>query len=176
MYDKYDTALSRGRSEQKDTGRKFNINQIRSIILLSGQCILDLGSFAHLDATYLQELIGLIEFLEPLDTRRISVVKIGCHKKYVSLMRKIHVLRASWELIRYLFVCLITFSCALLLLSLLSDRQVKIMNILTRFIDYDYKSIVAIIRAKHVLTLHLSTANWRCSLLAAAARTLMHVM
>ena len=56
-------------------------------------------------------------------------------------------------------VCLITFSCTLLLLSLLSDRQVKRMYILTRFIDYHYKSILSIIRAKHVLTLHLSTAN-----------------
>ena len=35
------------------------------------------------------------------------------------------------------------------------------MVILNLFIDYHYKSIVSIIRAKHVLTLHLSTANWR---------------
>ena len=35
------------------------------------------------------------------------------------------------------------------------------MHKLTRFIDYHYKSIVSIIRVGHVLTLHLSTANWR---------------
>ena len=35
------------------------------------------------------------------------------------------------------------------------------MDELTRFIDYHYKSIVSTIRARHVLTLHLSTANWR---------------
>ena len=56
---------------------------------------------------------------------------------------------------------LITFSYTLLLLSLLSDRQVKMINILSRFIDYHLQSIVSIIRARHVLTLHLSTANWR---------------
>ena len=33
------------------------------------------------------------------------------------------------------------------------------MDELTRFIDYHYKSIVSTIRARHVLTLHLSTAN-----------------
>ena len=55
--------------------------------------------------------------------------------------------------------CLITFSCALLLLSLLSDRQVKMINILSSFIYYHLQSIVSIIRAKHVFTLHLSTAN-----------------
>ena len=63
-----------------------------------------------------------------------------------------------------IFVCIVYFNnvqLCIILLSLLSDRQVKIMNILTRFIDYHYKSIVSIIRAKHVFTLHLSTANWR---------------
>ena len=70
--------------------------------------------------------------------------------------------------------CLITFSCTLLLLSLLSDRQVKMINILTRFIEYHYKSIVSIIRAKHVLTLHLSTQlTEESSLLAAAARRML---
>ena len=43
----------------------------------------------------------------------------------------------------------------------MSDRQVKMINILSRFIDYHLQSIVSIIRAKHVLTLHLTTANWR---------------
>ena len=33
------------------------------------------------------------------------------------------------------------------------------MVILHLFIDYHYKSIVSIIRERHVLTLHLSTAN-----------------
>ena len=58
-------------------------------------------------------------------------------------------------------ICLKTFNCALLLLSLLLDRQVKMINILSRFIDYQLQSIVSIIRAKHVFTLHLSTANGR---------------
>ena len=35
------------------------------------------------------------------------------------------------------------------------------MVILHLFIDYHYKSIVSIIRKRHVLTLHLSTANCR---------------
>ena len=35
------------------------------------------------------------------------------------------------------------------------------MVILCLFIDYHYKSIVSIIRERHVLTLHLSTANCR---------------
>ena len=35
------------------------------------------------------------------------------------------------------------------------------MVILHLFIDYHYKSIVSIIRERHVLTLHLSTANCR---------------
>ena len=58
-----------------------------------------------------------------------------------------------------------------------SYKQVEGMVILNLFIDYHYKSIVSSIRAKHVLTLHLSTANCRrSSLLAAAARTLLQVM
>ena len=65
-----------------------------------------------------------------------------------------------WYLI-ICIVCLITFSCTLLLLSLLSYKQDEKKYILTRFIDYHYKSIVSIIRAKHVLALYLSTANWR---------------
>ena len=49
--------------------------------------------------------------------------------------------------------------------------QVKEMVNLNLFIDSHYKYIVSIIRVKHILTLHLSTANWRISsLLAAAAR------
>ena len=35
------------------------------------------------------------------------------------------------------------------------------MVILHLFIDYHYKSIVSTITERHVLTLHLSTANWR---------------
>ena len=38
-------------------------------------------------------------------------------------------------------------------------RQVKEMVILHLFIEHHYKSIVSIIRERHVLTLHLSTAN-----------------
>ena len=41
----------------------------------------------------------------------------------------------------------------------MSHKQVEEMDIL--FIDYHYKSIVSIIRERHVLTLHLSTANCR---------------
>ena len=39
--------------------------------------------------------------------------------------------------------------------------QVKEMDNLNLFIDSHYKYIVSIIRVKHILTLHLSTANWR---------------
>ena len=38
-------------------------------------------------------------------------------------------------------------------------RQVKEMDNLNLFIDSHYKYIVSIIRVKHILTLHLSTAN-----------------
>ena len=48
---------------------------------------------------------------------------------------------------------------ALLLLSLWSYKQVEEMVILHLFTDYHYKSIVSTIRERHVLTLHLSTAN-----------------
>ena len=37
--------------------------------------------------------------------------------------------------------------------------QVKEMDNLNLFIDSHYKYIVSIIRVKHILTLHLSTAN-----------------
>ena len=40
-------------------------------------------------------------------------------------------------------------------------RQVKEMVILHLFIEHHYKYIVSIIRERHVLTLHLSTANCR---------------
>ena len=40
-------------------------------------------------------------------------------------------------------------------------KQVEEMDNLNLFIDYHYKSIVSIIRERHVLTLHLSTANCR---------------
>ena len=50
--------------------------------------------------------------------------------------------------------------------------QVKEMDNLNLFIDSHYKYIVSIIRVKHILTLHLSTATEEsCPLLAAAART-----
>ena len=39
--------------------------------------------------------------------------------------------------------------------------QVKEMDNLNLFIDSHYKYIVLSIRERHVLTLHLSTANWR---------------
>ena len=45
--------------------------------------------------------------------------------------------------------------------SRLSDRQDEEMDYLNLFIDYHYKSIVSIIWARHILTLHLSHANWR---------------
>ena len=40
-------------------------------------------------------------------------------------------------------------------------KQVKEMVILHLFIEHHYKYIVSIIRERHVLTLHLSTADWR---------------
>ena len=43
-------------------------------------------------------------------------------------------------------------------------KQVKEMDNLNLFIDYHCKYIVSIIRVKHILTLHLSTANWRIKL------------
>ena len=39
--------------------------------------------------------------------------------------------------------------------------QVKEMDNLNLFIDSHYKYIVSIIKVKHILTLHLSAANWR---------------
>ena len=48
----------------------------------------------------------------------------------------------------------------LVVLSRLLYRQDKRMDELNLFIDYHYKSIVSIIWARHVLTLHLSHANW----------------
>ena len=50
------------------------------------------------------------------------------------------------------------------LYSCMSHKQDKEMDNLNLFIDYHYKSIVSIIRVKHILTLHLSTANWRIKL------------
>ena len=47
----------------------------------------------------------------------------------------------------------------ILISSCMSHKQVEEMDILNLFIDYHYKSIVSIIRERHVLTLHLSTAN-----------------
>ena len=51
-----------------------------------------------------------------------------------------------------IFVCFVV-------LSRLSYKQDKRMDKLNLFIDYHYKSIVSVIRARHVLTLHLSHAN-----------------
>ena len=48
-----------------------------------------------------------------------------------------------------------------LLYSCVTYRQVKEMVNLNLFIDSHYKYIVSIIRVKHILTLHLSTANCR---------------
>ena len=45
------------------------------------------------------------------------------------------------------------------LYSCMSHKQDKEMDNLNLFIDYHYKYIVSIIRVKHILTLHLSTAN-----------------
>ena len=61
-------------------------------------------------------------------------------------------------MIRYLF-CL--YCIVLTLCCFLNSRinKLKEMVILNLFIDYHYKSIVSIIRERHVLTLHLSTAN-----------------
>ena len=47
------------------------------------------------------------------------------------------------------------------LYSCVTYRQVKEMVNLNLFIDSHYKYIVSIIRVKHILTLHLSTANCR---------------
>ena len=47
------------------------------------------------------------------------------------------------------------------LYSCKSYKQVEEMVILHLFIEHHYKSIVSIIRERHVLTLHLSTANCR---------------
>ena len=44
------------------------------------------------------------------------------------------------------------------------DKGRKKWVILHLFIEHHYKSIVAIIRERHILTLHLSTANWRIKL------------
>ena len=43
-------------------------------------------------------------------------------------------------------------------------KQVKEMVILHLFIEHHYKYIVLSIRERHILTLHLSTANWRIKL------------
>ena len=45
--------------------------------------------------------------------------------------------------------------------SIMIYTQVKEMDNLNLFIDSHYKYIVSIIRVKLILTLHLSTANWR---------------
>ena len=45
--------------------------------------------------------------------------------------------------------------------SCVTYRQVKEMVTLNLFIESHYKYIVSIIRVKHILTLHLSTANCR---------------
>ena len=52
------------------------------------------------------------------------------------------------------------------LYSCVMYKQVKEMFILHLFIEHHYKYIVLSIRERHVLTLHLSTANWRIMLTA----------
>ena len=43
-------------------------------------------------------------------------------------------------------------------------KQVKEMDTLHLFIEHHYKYIALSIRERHILTLHLSTANWRIEL------------
>ena len=50
------------------------------------------------------------------------------------------------------------------LYSCVTYRQVKEMVTLHLFIESHYKYIVLSIRERHILTLHLSTANWRIKL------------
>ena len=57
--------------------------------------------------------------------------------------------------------CVINVFVASSLYSCKSYKQVEEMVILHLFIEHHYKSIVSIIRERHVLTLHLSTANCR---------------
>ena len=57
--------------------------------------------------------------------------------------------------------CVINVFIVSSLYSCKSYKQVEEMDIIHLFIDYHYKSIVSIIRERHVLTLHLSTANCR---------------
>ena len=47
------------------------------------------------------------------------------------------------------------------LYSYVTHRQVERMDTLNLFIESHYKYIVSIIRVKHIVTLHLSTANCR---------------
>ena len=61
-------------------------------------------------------------------------------------------------------VCVIVAFINSSLYSSTSHKQDKEMDNLNLFIDYHYKYIVSIIRVKLILTLHLSTANWRIKL------------
>ena len=56
-------------------------------------------------------------------------------------------------------------------------KQVEEMVILHLFIEHHYKSIVSIIRVKHILTLHLSTANCRIKLTTGCCKNVAaHIM
>ena len=83
--------------------------------------------------------------------------------QYVCVLFALEIKGLNWIMqnVTESILCVLCSMFALLLLSLLSYRQDEWMDILTRFIDYHYKSIVSTIRERHVLTLHLSTANWR---------------
>ena len=59
-----------------------------------------------------------------------------------------------YALLYIVFIVSSLYSCK-------SYKQVEEMVILHLFIEHHYKSIVSIIRERHVLTLHLSTANCR---------------
>ena len=86
---------------------------------------------------------------------------------YLKFMKLLFLYTYSWIVTRYctwstfrvinVFIDSSLYSC-------MSHKQDKEMDNLNLFIDYHYKSIVSIIRVKHIITLHLSTANWRIKL------------
>ena len=72
----------------------------------------------------------------------------------------------NWYLSLSRYYCIVTTRVIIAFInsSLYSYKtytQVKEMDNLNLFIDSHYKYIVSIIRVKHILILHLSTANWR---------------
>ena len=80
------------------------------------------------------------------------------------------------------YVRIINVFIASSLYSCKSYKQVEEMVILHLFIEHHYKSIVSIIRERHVLTLHLSTVNCRRKLTTgsccknAAACCMLHTL